>query len=80
MKPMIVLKWVLIALAELMVEKEKQNNANNINENKNDNNKFGMMLSDNLLAIDVVQDEIVNQMNNDKNGNSDTMGFTPGGD
>ena len=76
-----------IALAELMVEKERMR-AKSKHEQDQRDSKFGKMLSDNLAAMDMITDDIVNVMNSDREGGGmdniaegdENEYVTPGGD
>ena len=56
-----------IALSELIEERDRKRAESKHEQDKKDT-KFGKMLSDNLMAIDMIENDIVNDINNDGEG------------
>ena len=65
-----------IALAELIEERDRQR-AESKHEQDRKDSKFGRMLSDKLMAIDMIQDDIVNDINNEGGDTIDGENVTP---
>ena len=74
-----------IEIANLMQEVENKKEIESKNaesemvQKNNHDSKFKMMLNDNLFVTDIIENDIVNEMNDDLNPNSNNNHSTPGG-